>query len=515
MSLPVFASGQPLSAGAVNRLDEAIDDLADRAMSFAIPQLVVRAGYERGKRGYVVHRHEAALASVEVLVYDMLVAGVGSGKKVRVSYDGSTLYEFDGSDAAHGDGHQYGYWSLADFPTAETHPADDEWVQVDVEVVDGDAGTYADVYALREGLLAPDGYTIMQDALDVALGDDEDTSVPTDLQTLADNVLALQGLMHGRVAGFWPQSLEHGNINGGAVFTVGEWRYCTNMGDLLYYSLRVFKENEGVRGGEKITTLKIYLQPQSAPSATLVGTFYAGGKTDAQLGGGRGDRFYEGTLDISAVSRTQNEPCAVTVTIEYDGASTDGYGGCSVYMLREEAAAVPGVDAFAGVSYGEIAEGYAQTPALRYLWTNVQDRLAADTGDPDTGGYGTAGLDVANGFTHGWALVWFTNPVMFGGPQHNEELADTMTEARFVRSGDVLYFSVEGDAELAFSDMDGAEATRQLQAKSDAEPFRTLYLSDIDGLPSGAGFAVRSIATNNTGESAKNMLYGAWVGDAE
>ena len=516
MSLPMFADGWPLSAGAVNLLDAAGDALLNRAMACAVPWIEQSVGLGRDKRGYVIHRHSDDTHETECLYYDILVAGVGSGKKITVKYHGTELYAFDGSDAAHGNGRQRGLWSLHDFPTEGTHPANDTLVMVDIEHVGGDNATTATIYDLRE-VIGPDGYVTMMDAGDDALTDGQLANVATDLQTLATNLQALQTIAHARVPGFWPKKKEGGEVTGNTVFTVATWRFYTNKGHGLYYKIGVFKENEGARGGNKKATAKVYVQPDSAGSETLVGTFYAGGTIGQDpTGGGRGERVYEGTLNLSAISRSQNELCKVWVTVEYDGSSLDGYGGCTVYMLREEAITPPAYVNQPEFTHGLYAKGESDFPAssdpcLRRLWLNVK----ALAGDDGADGWGMDGKDVAGGFPFGAALLVCSNPVIFGGAQRNELPGDWIDQLSFVRTEDFLFYRADGEASLVYTDTEGEEATRSLEPTTEDDPFFVFDLAEIEDAPYGTIYTARVRLTRETYGTSKNLLFGAWEGPAD
>jgi len=314
---PSFTGGAILSARQINTLAAIADDVRSRGMASGIAYKLLTAQSSRSVDGYVFHKHDASDVTNEKLYYHVQVSDAEGGGGAAAGYlyykDMTTpLVTFPATNAT--------YKVLADLGTWPTgdHPADGERVRVRITPAAG----WRIVVNRVEEILLPTGYTALDDA--AALTNDATAaSVPTDLQTVSDNLAALSAVTVAPLQAFRPHVQVAGDDLIGLAGQANPVTYwlLTNLGDTLYYQLGVFMHPT--------------LSSQSVTVTVASGAVTLATITHTDYNDYKAPHVYEGGASLAGVSRAMNALVPITVTTTWSSGGGDGSCGCYVMYLRE------------------------------------------------------------------------------------------------------------------------------------------------------------------------------------
>lgn len=438
-------------------------------------------------RGYVIHRHETDYT--EYLYYDINILKDNSGGNpvyVRLFYKNITPETPANAlvtltQSAFGSTRTRGRVALANFPTAGTHPADGDPVEVAVYAYrSSDASPIActgTVYWLDEEV-DPDNYTALNDA--TALVDAETSDVPTDLDLLAGNCEVLDVLSQGYVPGF--RSVERDGA--GTEFssaTMATWRWNTNMNGTMHYRVGLWKW-QGKTSAE--IRIKFYINTSYLLKTVTLRA---------------GDRYTEeGSFELTGFAPVPSQQIGIRIHAVIE-ATEDAAGGGIVYYLYEDGEEIGSYSDFGQAVHTEGVNGNSGSDQLRDLWDN-QKIIAGDAGT----GYGSDGYDVAGGFPVGHAVLASRTPFMHRAicdhlPNrrglhsivHIEGKAYQVIYLRRLLEKDYVYYRAIG-AELVYVAADGQETAQGLEDFTEDDPVQVLALADMPDMIHGRMFYIRA-----------------------
>lgn len=301
MQLPNFITGQYLSARQVNTLTGAIAELHNRALTLRVPQQTWDLDSNTTRYFYVVHEHDATLAANEYLYMHIVKA---AGATVDIYYKDMDTARDTITGAA---GTYHRIVTIADKPTAGTHPVDEELVKIKVT---SDSADNSVIWEISEIVMPVTGYVAMNDANALTTGEYAD--VATDLQHIADNVDALALVSTGPVKGMIQG--EHSQMSRSEgetshTYTVFSQYLVWNGGSKLYYHIGLGKDTSNA--GWVIA--RIYIDDIYVPTGDTV-FIYSGAQNtddpDTTL------EVFDGSVDISFLDANIGQRVKVEVKCE-------------------------------------------------------------------------------------------------------------------------------------------------------------------------------------------------------
>lgn len=504
-----------LSARAVNALSSWQNYLHRQGKLSTFPQELYdntatsgTNAYVEVERAWLIHRHVSGYT--EYLYYDISITKNEAGgnpvyvrvfwKTITPGTTANAVLTLEQSDF--GTTRHRGRVALADLPTAETHPANGDAIEVAVYAYrSSDASPIACqgiVYWLDEELW-PEDYTALDDA--TALTDDEDEDVPDDLGHLAANCEVLDVLAQGYVPGF--RSVE---VDGaGYEFTsrtMATWRWITNMDGRMYYRVALWKTQ-----GSASSAIRIRF---------YVNTDYLVHTVSLTAGYFMEDPYIEeGYFTLSGFAPTPIMQMGIRIHAVID-ATGDAGGGGTVYYLYEDGPGASGYADFGQAIHTQQVNGDSGSNKLRTLWTN-QKIIAGDNG----GGYGSNGFDVSAGFPVGYALLASRAAAMHRGwcdhvshdakgRQYIIHVDGVEYQAIYLRRllyRDYLYYRGKG-VELVYVDANGDETAERLDDFDEDNPYQVASLADIANMIHGRIFYLRTPVRDDE----ENVLDFAYAG---